>query len=188
MDAIAQIKAELQDERRVRNKRGAIVVLILLALSAAFVFKTGLKPHFSTQDIVAQVLTGLFFFATALLSLSSKTYLRGSQPYVLAGFMGVIPLLAMSALVRPDEPWSTGIKCFGVIIVLGALALTLTRLVLGARQRRFGGVPTLLGLCAAMFAAASVGLHCEMQSGLHFLGHTAAILVVSVVLRRLFLR
>ena len=172
MNVTDQIHADLERQQQSRRTRTMIAGAVVSALVLAFVVITKPAEHLEALDIFTAAIIGVF----AIFSLSATKSLRFG-PWLAAGvaLIGVAtPWLATRALGDSIVGWGCAIS----VVALGGTCLLAMRLILGRHSRRFGGAPTLYGLCASLAALLGVGLHCPLATSAHLATHVLGAMVL----------
>jgi hypothetical protein len=187
IDALQQIRRDLDETAKSRTRRGLVVTLLAVALMFAYPMSTGFRAA-DAQVVIA------FAVTIALIALG---VINAFAPAIRIGTPAAVALMSialLSPLITADsfdfdlDRLRGALPCAMFIAIFGVLALIATRAVLADRRRRFGGASELLAVACAMIGAVAVGLHCPVSSIGHLAGHIAAALVVTLVARRLVFR
>lgn len=187
VDAVDQIRADLEGEARVRARRGWMLLGAWAVVATGVSVALGVRPDLAPGDALAQTIAGVFVLFGAVLSMSPSLRF-GSISARAIGLVAVFsPLLAARALGNPGSILQETLACMGVISVVGLISLLVTRFVLGGTRRRFGGASVMQGVGAAMVGSLAVGLHCPVNDATHLVTHALGVVVVASLLRRLIL-
>lgn len=182
MEAAQQIRSELATESKTRFRRALLMLVVLLITAVGVAVGTGLKATLGPQDLLVAALGAAFVLFGTVISFSPDLRFGRWAAAGLAAVAVATPTFAATLIAEANGPAWGMLGCFVMIFAVGAVAVVVTRLVLGTTRRRFGGASRLQAVAAALAAAVGVGLHCPASSFAHLATHAlAAALIVGVV-------
>ncbi len=182
MEAARQIRSELATEAKTRGRRAFLMLAILTAVAVGLALGTGLKASLSPRDLLVAAVGVAFMLFGTVASFSPDMRFGRWAAAGLAAVAVATPTFAATAFTEASGPAWGMLGCFVMIFAVGAVAVVMTRIALGATRRRFGGASRLQAVAAALAAAIGVGLHCPASSLAHLATHAiAAALIVDVV-------